>query len=187
MPARKYPVIVPDDAPLCACDCGMRTRLHYGRPQKFVLGHSHRKRSTHQSLAAMGILFDSCDEASILSRSWSIGTDGYPYSRRGKNEAMHNILLRPPPGYRVDHINRNRLDHRRCNLRLVTQAENSRNIKTRSDNSSGFRGVGRFRGKRRARIKINGVEMHLGVFASAEEAGLAALDARMKLMPGAVD
>lgn len=45
------------------------------------------------------------------------------------------------PEGEIDHINGMRDDNRLINLRSVTRAENAKNIKLRSDNSSGFLGV----------------------------------------------
>jgi len=47
-------------------------------------------------------------------------------SRRasGKVIRMHNMIVPPPDGFLVDHINKNSLDNRRCNLRLATRLQN---------------------------------------------------------------
>ena len=46
-----------------------------------------------------------------------------------------------PAGLTVDHINGDRLDNRRQNLRVCTQGQNNCNRLERVDNTSGFRGV----------------------------------------------
>jgi hypothetical protein len=49
--------------------------------------------------------------------------NGYPESFL-KAMKMHNFLMRPLAGTEVDHINRDPLDNRRSNLRIVTRSEN---------------------------------------------------------------
>jgi len=45
------------------------------------------------------------------------------------------------PDHFIDHINMDRLDNRIANLREATKAENSRNVKKQSNNTSGYKGV----------------------------------------------
>lgn len=104
---------------------------------------------------------------------WCRGTRDYPISRRnGRRLRLPRLLLDLAPGQVVDHINRNPLDNRRCNLRVCTQAENVRNSRPKGD---GFKGVCKSsRGNRwRAVIKLNYQQRALGQFATAEEAALA--------------
>lgn len=72
----------------------------------------------------------------------------------------------------VDHINGTPDDNRIENLRSVTHAENQRNQKRRSSNTSGMNGVGWYKalGKWRCHITVDGVTRHLGYFDSFEEA-----------------
>lgn len=60
----------------------------------------------------------------------------------GKNTALHTLLKPPPPGFYVDHINENKWDCRKDNLRIVTRAQNSMNrSKFSGTYSSKYKGV----------------------------------------------
>lgn len=93
---------------------------------------------------------------------------------------MHQLLLPRKPGLVTDHINRNKLDNRRANLRRVTHADNQRNTVAR--NASGLKGV--YLRKRpaccvnwpspwAAYARYGGIQYHLGCFATKEEAAQA--------------
>lgn len=86
---------------------------------------------------------------------------------------LHRLLMPPPQGLSVDHINGNPLDNRRSNLRVATHAQNMANRKSHKNNTSGFRGVYRAKNRYRAEIKHQGKKIRLGSFATAEEAGAA--------------
>jgi hypothetical protein len=72
----------------------------------------------------------------------------------------------------IDHINRNKLDNRKVNLRVCTRAENLHNSEIRKDNTSGHKNISwdKQRGKWLVHIKINGKVRHFGRFNSIEEA-----------------
>jgi hypothetical protein len=82
----------------------------------------------------------------------------------------------------VDHINRNRLDNRRSNLRICIQAENNRNTSLRKDNASGRKGVSLHKsGKWQANIQVNGNFKYLGLFDNIDDAYQSYCDAAEKL------
>lgn len=88
---------------------------------------------------------------------------------------MHRFLMDCPNGMEVDHINRNGLDNRKANLRIVTQAINKQNKGIYSNNTSGVPGVYycvRGRGQRHwhAQITRDKVQRLLGDFLTKEEA-----------------
>jgi len=84
------------------------------------------------------------------------------------------------PQAQVDHRNGVRSDNRWSNLRLATRTQNQWNTGTRSDNSSGFKGVTRPKGRTKwhAYINENGRRKFLGSYLTAEEANQAAIAAR---------
>lgn len=90
-------------------------------------------------------LIDDEDLPLVAGRKWYVlegyaTSDGRP-GDAGKVVLMHGLLISTPAGLQVDHIDGNRLDNRRRNLRLATRQEQARNRKRRSDNTSGYKGV----------------------------------------------
>ena len=73
----------------------------------------------------------------------------------------------------VDHINGDGLDNRRSNLRLATHAQNMRNRREQTNNSSGFRGVSRHNRRWRASISVGNKDRHLGYYDDPIEAARA--------------
>ena len=100
-------------------------------------------------------------------------------------EYMHRVILGLPYGSKDcgDHINMNKLDNRRENLRTCSNAENQRNRGMYRTNSTGYKGVVLHKqsGKFRAQIKHNGVRQDLGQFATAGEAAHAYNKAAIRL------
>jgi hypothetical protein len=84
---------------------------------------------------------------------------------------LERILQRPLLcGEQVDHANRDRLDNRRCNLRLATRPQNNANQTVRAERRGLPTGVYAHGEKYRAQIKVNGRYVHLGMAATPEEA-----------------
>lgn len=88
---------------------------------------------------------------------------------------MHRAIMNPPLDMQVDHINGNKLDNRRTNLRLCTPAENSRNQARPKNNTSGFKGVSwnRREQKWKAVIGVGGKRIGGGSYHTKEEAARA--------------
>lgn len=107
---------------------------------------------------------------------------GYAKRRKGKKfVSLHREILNVVDSKLiVDHINGNRLDNRRCNLRITTAQINARNVSSSKTSTSKYIGVclkSEYKYKKwQARIKINGKEIHLGYFLTEFEAALARKD-----------
>ncbi len=115
------------------------------------------------------------DYRHLLGMTWHAHTSqqGFTYAKNGDGVAMHVYLMRPPKGMLVDHINGDKLDNRRENLRIATDAENSRNVVKREGHTSSYKGVAwdAARKKWKAQIKTpDGKQRTLGRFSSEEEA-----------------
>ena len=96
--------------------------------------------------------------------------------RRSNNKTiyLHREILKAKKGQIVDHINRNGLDNRRSNLRIVNKSKNANNAVYRH-NTSGYRGVSMRKNENRNKpyrcyINYNGKQYFLGNFRSAIEA-----------------
>jgi hypothetical protein len=88
------------------------------------------------------------------------------------------------PADQIDHINGDTADNRLENLREATHAENRHNTTARrKDNTSGFPGVFREKGKWAAQIAVNGRRRRLGRFDHPEAAFMAVCDAKARLHP----
>lgn len=105
----------------------------------------------------------------------------------GKNYPASRIAWKKVYGYdprlEVDHINRNQLDNRICNLRLASGSQNNQNKTTRIDNTSGFPGVSFVRHIRKwkAKINIDGRYHNLGYYKTREAAYKIYKEASLKL------
>lgn len=88
---------------------------------------------------------------------------------------MHRLIMGTGESRSIDHINGDKLDNRRANLRYATPTQNGMNRPKNISNKSGFKGVSfkADRGRFVAQINVEGIRKTLGTFLSAEEAAAA--------------
>jgi len=89
---------------------------------------------------------------------------------------MHRVIARRAGidlSSQIDHVNGDKLDDRRANLRAASQAENMQNCPKHKDGVSGFKGVSRTGRRYVAQIFVNGYNMSLGVYETPEQASVA--------------
>lgn len=133
-------------------------------------------------------IVDDSDYQRVSSFNWCIHADGYAINKipigpspkngrenRSVDTLMHRLILGAKKGEIVDHINGNRLDNRKENLRLVNRFQHRWNSGKRSDNASGYVGVHKYSSGYRpnpwvAQITYKKKKMHLGYFKTPEEA-----------------
>lgn len=92
--------------------------------------------------------------------------------RKQKIIYMHREILETPSGYETDHINRDRLDNRKINLRVCKHTANMLNQNLHNNNRSGYAGVvwNKKCNKWQSQIKCNYKTIYLGLFDDIKEA-----------------
>ena len=137
-------------------------------------------------------LVDDEDFESLNKYKWQYMTKGYAArhiyigsghkNRKGRWIHMHRILANTPDNLQVDHINHNKLDNRKSNLRNVTNQQNHFNMPLAKNNTSGYKGIYWFRrdGIWHAQITVSSKRIHLGYFDDIKKAILARRKAEQK-------
>lgn len=105
-------------------------------------------------------IIDTEDIDKIKNIKWRLNHNGYAINNSNTSMFMHRRILDVDTF--VDHINGNRLDNRKCNLRVTNHSTNQMN--------TNHLGVYPKDDKWMAKIKLNQKSLHLGVFAYKEEA-----------------
>lgn len=121
--------------------------------------------------------------SNLDEHKWFKSDSGYAKARIDKKIVLiHRLILgiTKETEY-ADHINGDRLDNRRSNLRIVTHRQNMMNVRPRSAN--GYKGVSHSpstKNKWRAYINPNRKQINLGYYATPEEAAKAYDEAAIK-------
>lgn len=139
------------------------------------------------------VLLDDEDYERVIKEKYSLSVtydktiNGFyvAFTAKPKNSSsrlLHRYLMKPKKGMTVDHLNRNPLDNRRCNLRICTQFENNQNQKA---NTSGKVGVSYSKTDKKyvAYIRVNRKQIRLGAFKTFEEAVKCRIQAEEKYFP----
>lgn len=125
----------------------------------------------------------------VAKHNWYLDAAGYARTnvweggRKSAAPRMHRMVLQDASiKMHIDHINGDRLDNRRENLRVCTASQNSMNRGAQANNSSGYKGVifDKNRVKWRAEICHGGKRLYLGRYNTAEEAAIAYNAAALK-------
>ena len=114
-------------------------------------------------------LIDKDDLDKLEGSLWYMQGDYIASRRMG---LLHRLIMNCPKGMTIDHINHDKLDNRKSNLRICTQSENSQNIGKKKTNTSGYKGVSldKNTGKWRASIMKNRKSYVIGNYNTPEEA-----------------
>ena len=118
------------------------------------------------------VLLDIEDYSNISNQRWFV-SNGYCCNSKGKY--LHRIIMTASSNEIVDHINGNKLDNRKCNLRFVTKSQNGQNRKCKGVTFD------KKRKKWAATIVVNRKKYFLGRYNTEQEALLARKNGEVKL------
>jgi hypothetical protein len=124
-------------------------------------------------MANKSFLFDTEDFEKIKEYYWSVDAAGYVNtSKNHKKIKLHRFIMNCEQDMVVDHINHQKNENRKSNLRIATIVENVRNSKISKRNTSGVTGVRWHKryNKWIANIVVYGKTIHLGYYDVFEEA-----------------
>lgn len=133
------------------------------------------------------------DDFDLVSQHrWYLLPKGYAVAvvNGAKNLYMHRLILGLTTGdpRHTDHIDHDRLNNQRSNLRACTPRENHQNRVSKPGSASQYRGVYRARGdKWRACVTIDSVQRRVGTFENELDAARAAARYRAEHMPFSVE
>lgn len=115
-------------------------------------------------------LIDLEDIDIVKNYKWKLKDNGYACNN--SCGYLHRFIMNCQDDMVVDHINHNRLDNRKSNLRVCTYQQNSMNSGKRNDNKSGITGIcwDKSRSKWKSYININSKRINIGRFNTKEEA-----------------
>jgi len=121
-------------------------------------------------------LVDDEDYELVSKYNWHLTPDGYAITIVStinilfKRISMHRLILNAPKGLLVDHINHNRLDNRRCNIRLCTRSQNNWNMQRSAHKQ--YKGVDfqTRHGTYRVAVSVKDISIHIGTYKTSIEA-----------------
>lgn len=132
-------------------------------------------------------IVDDEDYEYLSKYHWYCSSSGYanrhPKMVRGVRKGkimMHREVMNTPDGMQTDHINGNKLDNRKSNLRIVNSAQNIWNSTLKSKGVTGIKNVSISNDGYQVRVMKNGKRYFLGVFKDLSKAVLVAEKARNK-------
>ncbi len=143
------------------------------KPEKLVeqLPEGHWRIELSQG--AFALVSDS-DIARIRGMRWRLHNRGYAITHnpahRGHHIMMHRLIAGTPKHLETDHINGNRLDNRRENLRDVSRSENHMNMRRQARSAGREVGVRKHYNQWQAKLTKKGVGVLMAYFATEAEA-----------------
>ena len=125
----------------------------------------------------LSVIVDDEDFAWLSQYKWHYdrGYAAMTLRKQGRAQGilyMHRMVNKTPKNMSTDHVNGDKLDNRRANLRTCNQTQNNANSKLRAANTSGHKGVTWHKKaqKWQAQIGVKGKCVYLGQFTEKQRA-----------------
>ena len=178
---------------ICRCDCGRLTvadsyQLRKGLTKscgcyKHTPGVWKRQKNVYDMSGEYGVgyasnngakfIFDKDDYERIRDYTWYQNDQGYMMAYvNGGHIIQHRYVMCCSDDRIIDHINNNRTDNRKSNLRYTTKQLNGINRGANKNNNTGVKGVSYVEKHNHyaARIMVDGTNIHIGVYDTLAEA-----------------
>lgn len=172
----------------CLCDCGNMVTvtlndLRSGKTKSCgCLRNSNTYRKSEDDYMigtdcnGNEFYFDEEDFNLVSDYVWYIDSEYVITRVEQKRVSMHRLIMNPSDDKEIDHINGNKADNRKINLRICSHNQNMYNKPVYKNNKTGVKGVTYEKSKYRARIVANKKVIELGCYSNKEDA----FEARMK-------
>lgn len=177
----------------CRCDCGESAWVQTGQllsgkalmcnrcaQAKYRNSYEHLNDGTVRiHYGATSFIIDAEDFPLVKQYQWHISVNGYPRAKvpnKRQTILLHALLIGPTNRRLVvDHIDGDRANNRRSNLRICTPSGNAKNLALSTRNKSGFKGVcwNKQRQRWEAQIGSDRIQYKLGFFDTPVEAAVA--------------
>ena len=176
----------------CICDCGkictittsmLKRNKSCGCYKKIAMSQTMKKYNTYDLSREYGVgytsnneefYFDLEDYDKIKDYCWHMSNGYLEACNEHYNKLkLHRLVMNVTENkIQIDHINHNKNDNRKCNLRITDNQHNSYNHSLKSTNTSGTTGVSwnKLRNYWEARITVNKKLIFLGKFNNKEDA-----------------
>lgn len=199
-------VIAPADGGVkwrCRCSCGNETivsaySLKRGATKSCGCLNKERAKEKHKKYnvfekkedicvgytsSGSTFLIDTEDLDKVSKYCWHENDNGYIVSNiENKTIRLHRFILNINDKRIVDHINRNKTDNRKVNLRIATYQQNNMNRGFNRNNTTGAKGVSKSKnGRYVASIGKSYQNIYIGTYDTLEEARQARVEKEIEL------
>ena len=130
----------------------------------------------------MVAVIDDCDIERVNEHRWFLRKNGYAQmiGDISGDGLLHRFIMKAKKGTEIDHIDRDKLNCRRGNMRFVTRSENCTNREAWASSGEKYIYDRKYVRKYMVQIPVNGKRKHIGYFTELSDA-ISARDEAMQI------